>query len=297
MIASSGPETLSSAISEEASACAATADRVGCRVPVLVLADALVHAAGLELILAAERRFGSVKTVTCVTAATAAVRKAPESAVVIDVQACRSDQALATLLDVVLGLRAIVLCVRDREEALRLFNLGCAACVDAAARPHEIGDAINAAVEGNRWCSPRLLRLVLSELAPGIRSATPPDLPVLTVREREVMLNVERGMSNQEIARTLSIAVPTVKNHVRNVCRKLGVRNRWQVSQAARRRPITVMAARTSGLTMRALRGTPRIPWSGGGHGSRECSRVNAARTSITVRWSAAETRATCSSA
>ncbi len=206
----------------------------GCRVPVLVLADVLVHAAGLELILAAERRFVSVETVTCVTAAAAVVQKAPESAVVIDVQMCRSDHALATLLNVAPGLRIVVLCVRNREEALRLFDLGCAACVDAGARPHEIGEAVNAAVEGNRWCSPRLLRLILSELAPGARGAAPSDLPVLTAREREVMLKVEQGMSNQEIAWKLSIAVPTVKNHVRNVCRKLGARNRWQAARAAR---------------------------------------------------------------
>jgi DNA-binding NarL/FixJ family response regulator len=38
------------------------------------------------------------------------------------------------------------------------------------------------------------------------------------------------GLSNKEIGRTLSIQVPTVKNHVRSIFAKLRIRNRSQAA-------------------------------------------------------------------
>jgi DNA-binding CsgD family transcriptional regulator len=48
----------------------------------------------------------------------------------------------------------------------------------------------------------------------------------LTARERDVMRCVEDGLSNAEIARRLWIQPTTVRKHLENVFRKLGVRSR-----------------------------------------------------------------------
>lgn len=50
----------------------------------------------------------------------------------------------------------------------------------------------------------------------------------LTEREVEVLRYVAIGLSNREIGQQLSIAQGTVKQHLSNVYRKLGVRNRVQ---------------------------------------------------------------------
>lgn len=50
----------------------------------------------------------------------------------------------------------------------------------------------------------------------------------LTQRERQILALMVRGMSNQEIADQMSIAVPTVKFHVTNVLSKLQVDSRTE---------------------------------------------------------------------
>ena len=55
----------------------------------------------------------------------------------------------------------------------------------------------------------------------------------LTEREIDVLRNVARGESNQEIAENLQIAVNTVKTHIKNILAKLQVDNRTQAAAYA----------------------------------------------------------------
>jgi len=55
----------------------------------------------------------------------------------------------------------------------------------------------------------------------------------LTPREVEVLALLATGQANKEIGRALSLQEITVKLHVRNIFRKLGVRNRVEAANAA----------------------------------------------------------------
>jgi DNA-binding NarL/FixJ family response regulator len=57
--------------------------------------------------------------------------------------------------------------------------------------------------------------------------------PSLTSREVEILRLVVRGQTNQQIGRTLSISVSTVKRHVRHISEKLGVSERVQAAVRA----------------------------------------------------------------
>lgn len=55
----------------------------------------------------------------------------------------------------------------------------------------------------------------------------------LTPREREILFQLAEGRLNKEIGDLLSISVDTVKKHVKNIYRKINVRNRVEAGQHA----------------------------------------------------------------
>jgi DNA-binding NarL/FixJ family response regulator len=57
----------------------------------------------------------------------------------------------------------------------------------------------------------------------------------LTTREREVLVLLTQGSTNQEIADQLSISVHTVERHITNLFTKLGVRSRTEAANWAHR--------------------------------------------------------------
>ena len=79
-----------------------------------------------------------------------------------------------------------------------------------------------------------MLLAAFGESAPVASPATQALVEPLTERELEVLLLIVAGLSNQEIARELVVAVSTVKSHVNHIYGKLGVRSRTQAVARAR---------------------------------------------------------------
>ena len=65
----------------------------------------------------------------------------------------------------------------------------------------------------------------LGRMAPADRDSMP-----LTLREREIVVLIDQGCSNKDIARRLGIEVATVKNHVHNILEKLHARRRSEAA-------------------------------------------------------------------
>ncbi|MBI3169273.1 MAG: tetratricopeptide repeat protein [Chloroflexi bacterium] len=72
--------------------------------------------------------------------------------------------------------------------------------------------------------------------------APPPPSPeleqVLTTREREVLVLLSKGMTNEEISRELVVVIKTVEKHVANILMKLGMKNRTEAAAWAVERGI-----------------------------------------------------------
>jgi DNA-binding NarL/FixJ family response regulator len=97
--------------------------------------------------------------------------------------------------------------------------------------PEVLFDAVRAAHAGHAPIDPR----VASALLPGRRSEVAPEPPAaLSAREVEVLRLTARGLANKQIARTLGISEHTVKIHLGNVFRRIGVSDRTSAAMWAR---------------------------------------------------------------
>ena len=99
--------------------------------------------------------------------------------------------------------------------------------------PHELMSGVRAAAQGFAPIDPRVTRALL----PGAHSpAPPPSSPpeVLSGREVEVLALVAKGLANKQVARTLGISEHTVKVHLNNVFRRIGVNDRTSAALWAR---------------------------------------------------------------
>lgn len=83
--------------------------------------------------------------------------------------------------------------------------------------------------EGEALLHPAVAARLMEEVA-GPRLTSVQDGDPLTARERDVLAEIARGLSNKRIARELGISEATVKVHVSNVLRKLGVTDRTQAA-------------------------------------------------------------------
>jgi len=89
-------------------------------------------------------------------------------------------------------------------------------------------DAIRRAFKGeNLWTRDELRRVTGALAAPrlGVESEVP-----LTQREAEVLKLITTGQTNRQIAETMGISYETVKEHVQNMLRKIGVSDRTQAA-------------------------------------------------------------------
>ncbi|MBI5844120.1 MAG: response regulator transcription factor [Deltaproteobacteria bacterium] len=88
---------------------------------------------------------------------------------------------------------------------------------------------IKAILSGELWYSRETLTTFLLE--PEHEATLPEQVAkTLTAREREILLRIAAGSSNQEIGEDLFISLHTVKSHIYNIFKKIDVPNRLQAA-------------------------------------------------------------------
>ena len=134
------------------------------------------------------------------------------------------------------GTRILVLTTFDLDEYVYgAIRAGASGFLLKDVRPGELVDAIRVVASGNALLGPTAVERLLRRF-----SATTDERPMdtaavgsLTDREAETLRLLANGLSNAEIAATLVVSETTVKTHVSNLLRKLGVRDRVQAVIAA----------------------------------------------------------------
>lgn len=134
--------------------------------------------------------------------------------------------------------RVVILTTFELDEyVFEALRTGASGFLVKDTEPVELLRGVRAVAAGDALLSPSVTRRVISEFAaPGGRGrpALPPEeaerrLEHLTEREREVMVLVGEGLSNDEIAARLVISPATAKTHVSRAMVKLGARDRAQL--------------------------------------------------------------------
>ena len=117
-----------------------------------------------------------------------------------------------------------------------LLSRGVRGAVNANAAPNLLIRFILAVVAGELWFPRNLVSRCILESRGQInnkyenRSSTSLLPATLTVREREVLLEVGIGSTNEQIAEHLCISQHTVKSHIYRIFRKINVPNRLQAA-------------------------------------------------------------------
>ncbi len=126
----------------------------------------------------------------------------------------------------------LILTTFDHDEyVIETLGAGASGFVIKNTDPGQLLQGIRVVAGGEALLSPGLTRRLVARLVDRGRNrpVNPGALAQLTEREREVAGLAAHGMSNDEIAATLSISQATAKTHISRAMVKLGARDRAQL--------------------------------------------------------------------
>lgn len=199
---------------------------------VLIVSDVRFYREGLERALNIQPRVAVVGVATH-SGAPALLTSLDVDVVLLDL--LLQDDILASVRAVtrrVPGARVVVLAGPDVEQMIvDCAEAGISGYVTRDHSLDELTTVLERAARGEVICTPRVAGILLHRVSVLARDRRGPDrTSALTSRELEVVGLIGQGLSNKQIARRLSIEVPTVKNHVHSILRKVGAARRGEVA-------------------------------------------------------------------
>jgi DNA-binding NarL/FixJ family response regulator len=161
-----------------------------------------------------------------------ALRLAPD-VVLMDVRMPDVDGIAATreLARVAPEVRVLVLTTFEQDDyVFGALRAGASGFLLKRARPEELIHAVHVVADGDALLAPSVTRRVVDHVArqPAAGPPDPARLAALTPREREVLGQIARGLSNREIAAVLIVEESTIRTHVKRILMKLALRDRIQ---------------------------------------------------------------------
>lgn len=119
--------------------------------------------------------------------------------------------------------RVLILTMHDTQQIVeQVFRAGASGYLLKSDTNRELVQAIEAVLEGRRYFTSRVARMVIDGF---LRAQGVPDGDHLSIREREILQMIAEGRSTKEVAHRLHISVKTAETHRTNLMRKIGARS------------------------------------------------------------------------
>ena len=204
---------------------------------ILLVDDHLLFRKGLARLLDAQPDFEVVGEARDGLEAVEQVRSLHPDLVLMDIRMPNCDGLEAThrIKTQMKDVQVVMLTVSDDEQDLATaVRYGADGYLLKDLLPEMLFQQLRGLMSGEAPISRTMTGKLFHQLAQrGQSTVQPVATTVLSARECEVLALIVKGCSNREIAGELGITRNTVKNHLRSILAKLGVRNRAQAAAYA----------------------------------------------------------------
>ena len=199
------------------------------KIKILIADDHTIVRIGLVALLGAEADFEIVgEAKNGLQAVEDAMRLRPD-VVVMDLVMPKKNgiDATAEILDRLPATKILVLTSFGTSDGItHALQAGASGAVMKTADDGTLVDAIRKVANGERVISPEIKKMLNED----------PPIPVLSPRQKEILVAITDGRTNKEIASALGIRKDSVEDYLRTLFSKLGASNRTEAVAIALRK-------------------------------------------------------------
>jgi two-component system response regulator NreC len=200
------------------------------KVKVLIADDHAIVREGIRMILEAQPDFEVVGEAADGDEAVRLARNVDPDVVVMDISMPKLSGVEATQIikDSLPGVQVLILTMHEEQSYLfQLLRMGAAGYVLKRAAATDLVEAVRAAHRGETFLYPAVAQSIVQDYLERLRTGEGSErYGGLTYREREILVLIAEGLTNQQIAEKLVISVKTVQTHRAHIMKKLDLHDR-----------------------------------------------------------------------